>query len=119
MSNRKYHLLDKHGKRRVEKMLLVFVEGNGGINDGRVLKYIPGNRDYLYVVTQKGALKEMSRKLRAGPRVDLIVDAVPIVDVVSIVDIYTASCGSFPIGDASVGSFPTDGLDIHTDLNFK
>lgn len=87
----RYTLLRSHAaKRRVQEMLLGFVERHGG----RVMKQVPRSETHCYVVSRRKALSIMAAKLREGP--DL-----------------TA------IDDGSIQSYPTDDMDTDDDFNIK
>lgn len=86
----RYASLRTHAaKRRVQEMLLRFVEVNGG----RVVKSVPGRAMYYYVVSRDKALSIMAAKLREGP------------DRTTILD------------DASIRTFPMDHMDRDEDFN--
>lgn len=74
-------------RRRVQELLLRFIERNGG----RVLMKVPDRFDYYYVVSRSRALFRMATMLRNGPTLPDNMD------------------------DASVHSFPADEMSVDDD----
>jgi hypothetical protein len=77
-------------KRRIQEMLLEFVERN----DGRVVKDIRHRKGYCYVVPRQEALTVMAAKLREGP------------DITAI-------------DDGSIGTISTQSLEVDNDVNIS
>ena len=62
-----YSLLTTHAaKRRVEEMLLHFIEKE---HNGRVVQRVRGRRGYFHVVSEKKKLSIMGKMLYEGPKI--------------------------------------------------
>ena len=91
-----YRLLPTHAaKRRVQEMLLEFIEFNGG----KVVKLVPKRPGYYFVLVRSEALKMLGKKLYEGP------NPMAIDDIRSI--------GTFPVDEDDMD----DTFDL-TDINF-
>jgi hypothetical protein len=95
----RYRLLQSNAeKRRVQEMLLGFIEEH----NGRVVQLVPGSTTRCYIVSRRAALQICAAKLRDGP--------FPVDD---------DDDDDHLLDDGTIHTFPTDDLSVNHDFNIN